>query len=259
MTTGLASPRPHPCDEAIELVVTPAPESESTPHNEADGPTQCGFGTGSAPAKPGVNLETRQARRRGVRFELMTPARRLHYTYAEYLAALEVSGVKLEFCEGEIYAMAGGTPAHADLAASMTRLLGNALQGHCRVSSSDLKVRIEATDLSTFPDVTVACGERRVALIDRNAVINPTLLVEVTSNSTEDYDRGEKLSHYQQCPSVLAVLLVSHRRPQVTVIARTASGWEQREYRAGQRVELTTPPLELSVDELYAGIELDAG
>lgn len=66
------------------------------------------------------------------------------------------------------------------------------------------------------------------------------------------------LSHYPQCPSVLAVLFVSHRRPQVTVIARTAEGWEQREYRAGQHVELTEPTLSVGIDELYAEIQLDA-
>lgn len=187
----------------------------------------------------------------------VTTGRRLHYSYEEYLSVLEVSGVKLEYCEGEIYAMAGGTPAHAELAASVTRLLGNALLGRCRVSSSDLKVRIEATDLSTFPDVTVVCGERQVASIDRNAVVNPTLLVEVTSNSTEDYDRGEKLNHYKQCPSLTAVLFVSHRRPQVTLIARSAEGWEQREFRSGESVELERPELAFHVDELYAGIRLD--
>jgi Uma2 family endonuclease len=187
----------------------------------------------------------------------VTTGRRVHYSYEEYLAALEVSGVKLEYCDGEIYAMAGGTPAHAELAASITRLLGNAVVGRCRIASSDLKVRIEKTDLSTFPDVTVMCGEREVASIDRNAVTNPTIVVEVTSNSTEDYDRGEKLNNYKQCPSVAAVVFVSHRRPQVTVIARTAEGWEQHEYRAGQRVELRNPQLTFAVDELYAGIRLD--
>jgi hypothetical protein len=80
----------------------------------------------------------------------VTTARRVHYSYDEYLGALEQSGVKLEFCDGEIYAMAGGTPAHAELAASVIRLLGNALRGSCKVYSSDLKVRIEATDLSTL-------------------------------------------------------------------------------------------------------------
>lgn len=188
----------------------------------------------------------------------MTTARRLHYTYEEYLAALEISGVKLEYCDGEIYAMAGGTPAHADLAASITRLLGNALSGRCRVSSSDLRVRIEATDLSTYPDVTVVCGDRHVSGIDRNAVTNPTLLVEVTSNSTEDYDRGEKLNHYRQCDSVRTVLFVSHRRTQVTIVVRTDAGWEQLERRSGEHVELSTPALRFGVDELYDGITLES-
>lgn len=186
----------------------------------------------------------------------MSTARRLHYSYAEYLAALEVSPLKLEYCDGEIYAMAGGSPEHADLAASAIRLLGNALQGRCRVSSSDLKVRIEASDLSTFPDVTVVCGKREVSTRDRNAVVNPTLLVEVTSASTEDYDRGEKLSHYKQCPSLCAVLFVSHRRPRVTVVSRAGSGWEQTEFRSGETLRLASPLLTLSVDALYEGVEL---
>lgn len=188
----------------------------------------------------------------------MSTARRLHHSYDDYLGVLELSGVKLEYCEGEIYAMAGRTPAHADLAASMTRLLGNAFVGQCRVSSSDLKVRVEATDLTTFPDVTVVCGQREFAKIDRYAVTNPTLLVEVTSASTEDYDRGEKLSHYQQIPGLAAVIFVSHRRLRVTVIERTQTGWSEREYRAGEQVVLSEPELNLSVDELYAGITLDA-
>lgn len=125
-----------------------------------------------------------------------------------------------------------------------------------RVSSSDLEVRIETTDLSTFPDVSVVCGERRFSEIDKNALINPTLLVEVTSNSTEDYDRGEKVSHYKQCPSLRAVLFVSHRRPHITVVEREAEGWRQREYRAPETVELSVPEVGFAVDEVYAGIVL---
>jgi Uma2 family endonuclease len=189
----------------------------------------------------------------------VTSARRLHYSYEDYLAALEMSDVKLEYCDGEIYATAGGTPAHAYLAAAVIRLLSNALLGRCRVSTSDLKVCIEATGLSTFPDVSVVCGNAEPASIDRNAITNPTLLVEVTSKSTEDYDRGEKLNHYQQCPSLKAVLFVSHRRPQVTVISRNGASWDTSEYRPGQRVEVPALALELSVDELYAGIPLDDG
>jgi Uma2 family endonuclease len=87
-------------------------------------------------------------------------------------------------------------------------------------------------------------------------VVNPTLLVEVTSPSTEDYDRGEKLSQYKQQESLHVVLIVSHRRAQVTIIERTAQGWQQREARSGESITIEIPKLNLSVDELYAGIEL---
>ena len=212
------------------------------------------------PNRRSSRAETRSlccARQSNAKLWLVTSARRLHYSYDEYLSSLEMSKVKLEYCDGEIYAMAGDTPAHADLAAAAIHLLSNALIGRCRVSTSDLKVHVEATSLSTFPDVTVVCGERRVAAIDRNATTNPTLLVEVTSKSTEDYDRGEKLSHYKQCPSLQAVLFVSHRRPQLTVISRVGSGWQTHEYRQGERVTVPALSLDLSVDELHAGITLD--
>ena len=127
---------------------------------------------------------------------------------------------------------------------------------HGRVRGYDPKVRIEATGLTTFPDVSVVCGDRETAEIDPNAVVNPTLLVEVTSPSTEDYDRGEKLSHYKQIESLQAVLLVSHRRKQVTVYQRSDDGWEQRDVRAGEIAVLSSPELSISVDELYAGIQL---
>jgi Uma2 family endonuclease len=188
----------------------------------------------------------------------MSTARRLHYTYADYLQVLEISNVKLEYCDGVIYAMAGGTPAHAALSAAATRLLGNALAGRCIAYSSDLKVRVEATDLSTFPDGAVICGAVRTAEIDPHAAVNPVILVEITSRSTEDYDRGEKLSHYKQIPSLRAVLFVSHKTPRVTLVQRTASGWDEREFRAGESVTISEPASSFSVDDLYAGISLDA-
>jgi Uma2 family endonuclease len=196
---------------------------------------------------------------RNAKLFIVTTARHLNHSYEDYLAALEMSDVKLEYCDGEIYAMAGGTPAHADLAAAAIRLLSNSLLGRCRVSTSDLKVRIEATGLSTFPDVSVVCGERELASIDRNAITNPTLLLEVTSRSTEDYDRGEKLNNYKQCPSLRAVIFVSHRHPQITVVSRNGAGWDAAEYRPGEHVEVPALALQFSLDELYTGIALDDG
>lgn len=79
--------------------------------------------------------------------------------------------------------------------------------------------RIDATDLSTFPDVSVFCGETQTSQIDDNAIVNPSVLVEVTSRTTEDYDGGDKLSDYKQLPSLQAVLVLLHRRPRITVVA----------------------------------------
>lgn len=188
---------------------------------------------------------------------LMSTARRVHYSYDDYLRALEDSDIKLEYFDGEIYAMAGGTLAHAELGARVISSLTAALRGSCRVFTSDAKVQVEATGLTTYPDASVVCGETRNATNDRNALVNPTILIEVTSKGTEDYDRGEKLSQYRQIPSLKFVLLVSHRSARVTIIERTATGWSTREARSGEQVSLAEPALTLSVDALYEGIALD--
>jgi Uma2 family endonuclease len=189
----------------------------------------------------------------------MSHAKRLHYSYDEYLQMLEQSSLKLEYCDGVVYAMAGGTVAHAELGASVIRRLGDALRPGCRIFTSDLKVRIEATDLTTFPDASVICGKSQTSDRDAHAVVNPTLLVEVTSRSTEDYDRGDKLSNYKQIGSLRAVLFVSHREQRVTVVERDErGGWTERDVRAGERVTLTDPVVQLDVDAIYDGIALDS-
>jgi Uma2 family endonuclease len=187
----------------------------------------------------------------------MSSAKRLHYDYADYLRSLEMSELKLEYCDGVIYAMAGGSPAHAQLSAAIIVALHRVLPKSCRLSTSDMKVRIEASDLSTFPDVSVVCGEPTTSSLDANAITNPTILVEVTSKSTEDYDRGDKLSHYKLIPALRAVLFVSHRTRSITRVERTLTGWDEREFRAGEEVSLETPALTFPVDEVYENIKLD--
>ncbi len=187
----------------------------------------------------------------------MTTARQLRYSYEDYLRALDASELKLEYSGGLIYAMAGGTPAHAELSASIISVLRQALRGRCSVMTSDAKVRVESTDFAGFPDTTVVCGERQASRIDANAITNPTLLVEVTSRSTEDYDRGEKLGHYQQVPSLAVVLFLSHRERRVTVVERTTEGWVTREVLDGGQVTLSTPEATFTVSELYEGVALD--
>ena len=189
----------------------------------------------------------------------MTTARRLRaYSYEQYLRALSDSHIKLEFFEGEIYAVAGGTPSHAQLGAKIIALLQRALPQGCSVFTSDLKVLIETADLATFPDASMVCGSLATAPKDANALTNPILVVEVTSPSTENYDRTEKLRSYQQLPSLSAILIVSHRARRVTLIERSEEGWGEIDFRGGETLVVATPNLKFRVDELYEGVALEA-
>src|SRR5205814_10176304 len=96
--------------------------------------------------------------------------RHVHYTYAEYLSLEEESSIRHEYLDGEIYAMAGGSPDHAALAAVVIRLLGSEIPPGCRVFTSDLRVRIPATGLSTYPDAAIVCGRTTRAADDGLAV-----------------------------------------------------------------------------------------
>ena len=190
---------------------------------------------------------------------MSTTARRLHYSYEQYVALEDESSIRHEYLDGEIYAMAGGSPDHAALAATVIRLLGNRLPRGCRVFTSDLRVRIPGTGLSTYPDGAVICGRTARATDDPLAVVNPVLLVEVTSNSTEDYDRGEKLRHFKQLASLREVLLVSHREPRLTLHRREAAEWIVVEARRGETIALEATAAHLAVDEVYRDELEDTG
>ena len=189
-----------------------------------------------------------------MRVLMSLPARHNRYPYAEYVRLEDASSTRHEFWNGEIYAMAGGTPDHARLCAVIARLIGNQLIRGCEVYSSDLRVRIAAADLTTYPDTTVVCGRVVRAIEDRLAATNPVLLVEVTSPSTEDYDRGDKLAAYKHLPTLREVLIASHVEPRLTLHRRETDGsWSVREARAGERVELSSVAASLAVDEVFAG------
>jgi Uma2 family endonuclease len=190
---------------------------------------------------------------------MSTSSRRLHYTYAQYLSLEEESSVRHEYLDGEIYAMAGGSPDHAALAAACIGALRGRMPPGCRTFTSDLRVRIAATGLTTYPDAAVICGPTLRALEDPLAVTNPVLLVEITSPSTEDYDRGEKLRHYRSLPSVREVLIVSHRAPHLTLHHRGDADWTVTTAETDAVLELSSVGARIAVDEVYRdGLE-DAG
>lgn len=175
-------------------------------------------------------------------------------TYSEYLTAEAKSDVRHEFLDGAVWAMAGGTPEHSALAAAVISELSAALRGRpCRVYSSDLRVRVLTTGLSTYPDVSVVCGHLEPAPDDVDAIVNPVVVVEVLSDTTEAYDRGTKAAHYRRIPSLREYVLVSQREPLIEVQRRTEGGrWELLEARTGETLELGSLGVRLEVDAVYA-------
>lgn len=186
---------------------------------------------------------------------MVTPGRRRHrYTYAQYVALERDSPTKHEFFDGEIYAMAGGSEDHSALAVNvLAALLGAVGDRPCRVHTSDLRIYVEAVGLATFPDGSVICGPlQQHAPSPAATALNPLVLLEVTSDSSEEYDTGAKLEAYQTIPTLREVILVSHRERRITIHRRDATGtWTMRVAIAGGRVAVESLGAELIVDAIY--------
>ena len=174
-------------------------------------------------------------------------------SYAEYLRLEATGAAKHEWLDGVVYAMAGGTLEHSALSASVITLLTLALRGKpCRVFTSDARVRVRATGLGTYPDASVACGSIEHDADDPDALANPLVLVEVLSDSTEDWDRGGKFAHYRRIPSLRDYVLVGQREPMLEHHSRNADGtWTTRDLGPGDVLRLTGVAAEIAVDEIY--------
>jgi Uma2 family endonuclease len=187
--------------------------------------------------------------------------RALHHRYSwhEYLMLERSSNTKHEYCDGEILAMGGGTPEHSALSVAVVSELRSQLTGKpCRPYNSDLRIRVLATGLGTFPDVSVVCGDPEHDPEDRNTLVNPTLLVEVLSNSTEAYDRGDKFDNYKRIPALKQFVLVSHRERLLEVFDRVAHGdWKLTLVHQGEKALLDSIGCVLEVDRVYAGIDIE--
>lgn len=129
---------------------------------------------------------------------------------AEYLARERLSETKHEYFAGEIFAMAGASRAHNLITANVIAALHAQLKHRpCTTYPSDMRLKVEATGLYTYPDVSVVCGEAMFDDEQQDTLLNPTLIVEVLSKSTENYDRGEKFRQYRRLTSLQEYLLVA--------------------------------------------------
>ncbi|MFT3713306.1 MAG: Uma2 family endonuclease [Archangium sp.] len=184
----------------------------------------------------------------------MTAQPRQPMSYAEYLVAEAKSDVKHDYVNGEAYARAGGTIEHGALAVAFAQQVFCGSQGQpCRAFNSDVRVRVESTGGTFYPDLSVVCGKLESSADDQHAIANPVVLVEVLSEGTEAYDRGAKAGHYRRLASLREYVLVSQTERKVEVQRLTARGtWELFFFGPGERVQLESIEISFSVDDLYA-------
>jgi len=156
----------------------------------------------------------------------MSAQAQVRITPEQYLEIERASQhVRSEYYNGRMYAMSGASYRHVMLISSLSHHLRNGLAGRaCSVGTNDLRVRVSPAGLYTYPDVVVICGDPRFADQEADTVLNPALIVEVLSPSTEAYDRGFKFAQYRTLESLQEYALVSQSEPRVEIFRRQPSG-----------------------------------
>jgi Uma2 family endonuclease len=179
----------------------------------------------------------------------------------EYLARERVAEVRSEYLRGEVFAMAGASYEHTLVKDNISGEARNQLKGGpCRVLTSDMRVKIDATGLYTYPDVVIACDKLIFEDAEVDTLLNPRALVEVLSETTERYDRGAKFAHYRQIPSLQEYVLVAQDRPLVERYVRQADGsWVLTEFAGlSSTFAFISVPVQIPMAEIYAGVEFPA-
>lgn len=149
----------------------------------------------------------------------------LRMTEAEYLEFERNSDTKHEYLNGEVFAMTGASWEHNRIFGSTYLSLALQLRGKaCLVNPSDQRVKVTATGFYAYPDLSVICGEPKFAGNEFDTIVNPMVIIEILSPSTEAYDRGVKFQHYRQIETLQDYLLISQDKPHIEGFARQGDG-----------------------------------
>lgn len=190
----------------------------------------------------------------------MSKQQRPRFTTAEYLSMDRASSEKHEFAFGEIYAMGGASARHVEIVGNIVRELGNQLRHRpCRVFSTDLRLCVDAQHRYTYPDVAVVCSQPRFLDDELDTLLNPDLIVEVLSESTRNYDRGDKFQQYRGIPSFREYLLVDQAKAHVERYTKQNDGtwslWETDSLN--EVVHLESIAVTLPLCEIYLKIDFE--
>ena len=178
-------------------------------------------------------------------------------TAAEYLEIERTAEFKSEFFDGEMFAMAGATRAHNAVKENLILEIGIRMKGGpCQSFSSDQRVRVDPTGLYTYPDIVIVCGEPEYSVHDNNSLINPRIIIEVLSVSTQEYDRTTKFRNYMQLPSLQEYILASQNVPLISRYVRQPDGiWGLRMFHSLEETfSLASIPVEIPMADLYRDV-----
>jgi Uma2 family endonuclease len=186
----------------------------------------------------------------------LTPTAPCRYTVEEYLAIEEKSEIRHEFVNGKLIAMAGSSSEHDQICVTLTAMLSTALKGTpCRIFSSNMRVQTDSRGRYRYPDLTVACmptfnDDRKTTLL------NPAIIVEVTSESTRSIDTEDKLREYTSIDSMRQYILLSQHDRRAIVYTRfdTSSPWTLSFVDGQGKLELPALGFSLPMDDIYAGV-----
>jgi Uma2 family endonuclease len=189
------------------------------------------------------------------------PAEKKGLSPAEYLALERASEMKHEYADGEVFAMSGCTRAHSLLTSNANGELREALlERPCEVHTSDMRVKIPATDRYVYPDATVVCGEPVFEDGVLDTLMNPQVVVEVLSESSEHYDRGDMFAQYRSIPTVTDYVLVAEDAVRVEHFRRQPGGkWLLESLGPGDALALESVGARIPIDRLYLKVPLPAG
>ncbi|MBF0121385.1 MAG: Uma2 family endonuclease [Desulfobacterales bacterium] len=156
----------------------------------------------------------------------MQLAEKVYMTENEYLEMERDSEIKHEYYQGEIFAMAGASYKHNSIVSNVIRELGNQLRKKpCQVLPGDMKIHIKDTDKYVYPDVIVVCGEKKFLDDKKDVLMNSTVIIEVLSDSTESYDRGDKFAYYRNLDGLKEYLLISQKRKKMEKFLKDKDGF----------------------------------
>lgn len=188
------------------------------------------------------------------------PKHDFYMTEAEYLELERDSEIRHEYLQGEVVAMAGASPNHNRITLSLSAILLTHLRGKdCEAFGESMRIKIEAADVQTYPDLSVVCGESQFTEDNPPALLNPIVLVEILSPSTERYDRGKKFQTYRKLPTLQDYVLVSQESAHIECFSRLPNQkWELSE-STGLENSILVPSIDLTLQlvDVYENVKFE--